>query len=185
MEKKMQIDPTWLGEIEKASGIKVSACYQCGKCTSGCPLTFAMDINPDRIIRMVQMGERGRVLSCSTIWVCSSCKTCSTRCPNEVDVAGIMDCLKETAIKEGIEIPEKKSFLFHKAFLNEIRKRGRVYEAGLMKNYMTESGELKRRMDDKTIYEDLALGWAMFRKGRMPLLPRGIKGKREIKDILK
>lgn len=181
----MQIDPTWLGEIEKTSGIKVSACYQCKKCTSGCPLAFAMDIYPDQVIRMVQMGQRERVLSCSTIWVCSGCKTCTTRCPNGVDVAGVMDCLKERAIKEGIEIPENKTLIFHKAFLNEIRKRGRIYEAGLMKNYMSESGELKRRLDDKSIYEDLALGWAMFKKGRMPLLPKGIKGRKEIKVILK
>jgi heterodisulfide reductase subunit C len=185
MEKAMRIEPTWLATVESESGIKVSACYQCKKCTVGCPLTFAMDIYPDQVIRLVQMGQRERVLTCNTVWVCSGCETCTTRCPNAVDVAGVMDYLKETAIRSGIEIPQPKTYIFHRAFLNEIRKRGRVFEAGFMGTYMWESGELKAKLEDKSILEELSLGWAMFRKGRMRLFPKGIKNKRDIREILK
>ena len=185
MENAMRIEPTWLATVESESGVKVSACYQCKKCTVGCPLTFAMDIYPDQVIRLVQMGQRERVLACNTIWVCSGCETCTTRCPNAVDVAGIMDYLKETAIRSGMEIPQPKTYVFHRAFLNEIRRRGRVFEAGLVGTYLRESGELKAKLEDKTLGEELALGWAMFKKGRMRLFPKGIKGKTEIREILK
>ncbi len=185
METAMRVDPTWLENVENESGIKVSACYQCKKCTVGCPLTSAMDIRPDHVIRLVQMGQRQRVLSCSTIWICSGCETCTTRCPNEVDVAGVMDYLKESAIRAGVDIPQPKTRAFHRAFLDEIRKRGRIFEAGLVGKYMLESGDLKKRLDDKTVFEELSLGWAMYKKGRMRLLPKGIKGKTEIKEILK
>lgn len=185
MENAMHIDSTWLGEVERESGIQLSSCYQCKKCTSGCPLTFAMDIYPDQVIRLVQMGQRESVLFSSTIWVCSGCETCTTRCPNEVDVAGVMDYLKETAIRIGCEIPQPNTYIFHRVFLDEVRRRGRVFEAGLMKNYMLKSGELKRRLGDRSIFEDISLGWAMFKKGRMLLRPKGINAMGEIREILK
>lgn len=181
----MHIEPNWLKEVESESGIGISSCFQCRKCTAGCPLTFAMDIYPDQVIRLVQLGQRNRVLCCSTIWTCSGCETCTTRCPNGVDVAGVMDFLKEKSVKSGMEIPQIKTLIFHRAFLNEIRKRGRVFEPGLMKNYMQDSGELKKKWEERTIGEDLALAWLMFKKGRMPLLPKGIRSKREIREILK
>lgn len=181
----MRIEPNWLKEVESESGIGVSSCFQCKKCTAGCPLTFAMDIYPDQVIRLVQLGQRDRVLCCSTIWTCSGCETCTTRCPNGVDVAGVMDFLKEKSVKSGMEIPQIKTLIFHRAFLNEIRKRGRVFELGLMKNYMQDSGELKKKWEEHTIGEDLALAWLMFKKGRMPLWPKGIRSKREIREILK
>ncbi|PQP34106.1 heterodisulfide reductase, partial [Desulfobacteraceae bacterium SEEP-SAG9] len=96
-ENQAQVLPnnTLLEEIEAETGIKVSACYQCKKCTNGCPVTFAMDIYPDRVIRFIQLGQEDRVLNCNTIWICSACETCTTRCPNEVDIAGAMDYMKE------------------------------------------------------------------------------------------
>jgi heterodisulfide reductase subunit C2 len=172
-------------EIEDDTGIKVSACYQCKKCTSGCPVTFAMDIYPDRVIRLVQLGQEEMVLNCDTIWICSACETCTTRCPNEVDIAGTMDCLKERAVKAGIKIPQPKTYAFHRAFLNDIRRRGRVFEGGLMMSYLLKSGEYKRKLFEFDIRQDIRLGWNMLKKGRMPLFPTGIKGKKEIKKILK
>jgi heterodisulfide reductase subunit C len=181
----LHIEPAWLGEVEKETGIGVSACYQCKKCTNGCPVTFAMDIYPDQVIRLVQMGQKDRVLSCSTIWVCSACETCTTRCPNGVDVAGVMDYLKETAVRRGADIPQSNTYTFHRTFLDEIRKLGRISEAGLIRNYMLKSGVLRKRLQDGSLIGDLLLGWSMFKKGRMNLLPKKIKARGEISKILK
>jgi heterodisulfide reductase subunit C len=144
-----------------------------------------MDIYPDQVIRLVLLGQKEQVLKCSTIWVCSACETCTTRCPNEVDIAGTMDALKEMAVKEGIDIPQPKTFAFHKAFLDDVRKRGRMFEGKLMQSYLLNSGELFRKVADGSIKEDIGLGWNMFRRGRLPLLPKGIKAKKEIKEILR
>src|SRR3990172_12582159 len=84
-----------------AARVPVDACYQCKKCSSGCPLTFAMDLLPDRVIRLAILGQEEMLLQSRTIWVCSSCETCTTRCPNGIDIAGVMDWLKEEALRRG------------------------------------------------------------------------------------
>ena len=170
--------------VQNSTGIKVSSCYQCKKCTNGCPVTFAMDIYPDQIIRLIQMGQYQKVLNCNTIWICAACETCTTRCPNEVDIAGTMDYLKEKAIDAGISVPQPLTYIFHRSFLDDIKKRGRVFEGGMMQSYMLRSGELVRKLKTGEITEEIRLGYNMLRKGRMPLIPRGIKGKAEIKKIL-
>lgn len=160
-------------------------CYQCRRCTNGCPLTFAMDIYPDRVIRLLNLGLLDRILHCTTIWICSSCKTCTTRCPNQVDIAGVMDYLKEKAIEKGITPPEKATLVFHESFLKEIEKRGRVFEAGLMQRYMLMSRELPKKLRDGSIKEDVKMGINLLLKGRMPLLPESIKGRGEVKEIIR
>jgi heterodisulfide reductase subunit C len=181
----VKIDPDFSKLVQTEASLKVDACFQCRKCTNGCPVTFVMDIYPDQVIRLVLLGQKERVLGCSTIWVCSACETCTTRCPNEVDIAGTMDALKEMAIKEGVQIPESKTYAFHKAFLHDVRKRGRMFEGKMMQSYLLNSGELFRKVANGSIKEEMSLGWNMLKKGRLPLLPKGIKGKKEIKEILK
>ncbi|MDD3580134.1 MAG: 4Fe-4S dicluster domain-containing protein [Desulfobacca sp.] len=174
----------FMAQVEQDSGIAVSACYQCKKCTNGCPVTFAMDLYPDQVIRLVQIGQQKAVLNCSTIWVCSACETCTTRCPNEVDVAGIMDYLKEQAIKSGIDIPQPRTYAFHRVFLEDIGRRGRVFEGGLLPRYMFQSGEIWRKLKDRELKDDLELAYHLFRKGRLALTPQGIRARAAIKKIL-
>jgi heterodisulfide reductase subunit C len=184
-QSPLRVDPGFSSLVQASASLKVNACFQCRKCTNGCPVTFAMDIYPDEVIRLVLLGQKERVLKCSTIWVCSACETCTTRCPNEVDIAGTMDALKEMAVKEGIEIPQPKTYAFHKAFLDDVKKRGRMFEGKLMQSYLIHSGELFRKLLDGSIKDEVSLGLSMFKKGRLPLLPKGIKEKKEIKKILK
>lgn len=188
MQPQRQLSPEvrFMEQVEEDGGIRVSTCYQCKKCTNGCPVTFAMDIYPDQVIRLVQMGQRQTVLTCSTIWVCSACETCTTRCPNEVDIAGIMDYLKAQALKSGIVLPQRRTYVFHKVFLDDIRRRGRVFEGGLLPRYMLKSGEAWRKLRELDFKDDLELAYGMLRRGRMALYPQGIsmKGRAEIQGLL-
>lgn len=68
-------------EVEKASGQKMAECYQCGKCSAGCPMVGYMDLPPSQVMRLIQLGRRDTVLGSRTIWLCASCETCTTRCP--------------------------------------------------------------------------------------------------------
>lgn len=178
------LDPAFPKEVQGLAKLNFTACYQCKKCTNGCPVTFAMDLYPDQVIRLVILGQREKVLNCDTIWICASCATCTTRCPNEVDIAATMDTLKEMAIKEGVKIPQPRTYAFHKAFLDDIKRRGRVFEGRMMFDYMLKSGELWRKLKNLSIWEDVSLGRNMRKKGRMPVFPKGIKAKKEIKEIL-
>ena len=80
----------------------VFLCYQCVKCTSGCPLAEYMDLNPNQVLRAVQLGDES-VLESNTIWICAACQTCTTRCPQGIDIAAIMDELRIESKKRGIE----------------------------------------------------------------------------------
>jgi heterodisulfide reductase subunit C len=88
-------------EIKAISGEDVRACYQCGKCTAGCPLASAMDLMPNQILRLLQLGEHEQVLKSRTIWQCASCLTCAARCPKDVDPARVMDALRTILMRQG------------------------------------------------------------------------------------
>ena len=180
------LDPDYrlLEQIEAEGPFQAGACFQCRKCTNGCPVTFAMDLYPDEVIRMVILGQREAVLNCQTIWVCAACETCTTRCPNEVKIAELMDCLKEMAVQEGVPSSQPRILALHETFLNNLKKRGRLYETTLLPTYLLKSGQLLDRWNSGTWRYDLNLGRQMLSKGRLPLMPNSIKGKREVRKIL-
>ena len=178
-------DHTWLVEVEKSSGVKVSACYQCKKCSSGCPVTFAMDYLPNQIIHMIQMGLKDEVLKSATIWVCASCETCTTRCPNDIDIAKIMDTLRMMSLTSGLKIGEKKVPIFHDAFLSSIKSKGRVYELGMIGQYTLKSGDVTLKLKSGSLMDEAKLGWQMFKKGKLKLFPQKIKRRGEIKKLFK
>ena len=177
--KAVRPDPAFRKQVEEALGEKISSCFHCSKCSGGCPVSFAMDIYPNRVVRMVQMGLKDEVLGSSTIWLCASCETCTTRCPNEVDIAGLMDVLRETAIREGVTPAEKKIPIFHSAFLSSVKKRGRVYEVGMLANYKLKVGETGGML------KDAEQGWEMFKRGKLKLVPVGVRQKKQIREIFR
>jgi len=167
-------DPKFLEETKKRSGEELSLCYQCLKCTAGCPTAPYMDIRPNNIIRMIQMGMKGEVLESSAIWLCVSCETCGTRCPNRIDIGVLMDTLREMAIEEKVPAKEKNIHLLHEAFVQSIKRGGRVHEATMLIDYKLRS---------KDFLTDLIPGMRLFMKGKIPLFPSLIKGRQEIKRI--
>ncbi len=174
----------FLEQIETAGPFQAGACYQCRKCTNGCPVTFAMDLLPDEVIRLVLLGQRETLLGCDTIWVCAACETCTTRCPNDVKIAELMDCLKEMAVQAGVPAPQPQILALHAAFLKNVKRWGRVFETTFLPEYFLRSGELLRKWQTGTLPTDLKLSWQMTRKKRFPILPKTIKGKKEVRQIL-
>ncbi|MGZ3605566.1 MAG: 4Fe-4S dicluster domain-containing protein, partial [Thermodesulfobacteriota bacterium] len=129
MDRNVQVnqkDNPFLSEVIQASGEKIQACFQCQKCSAGCPIAYAMDILPNQMLRRIQYGHREKVLSSKTIWICASCYTCSVRCPNDIDIARVMDALRSLSIRSGAEPGEKDIPLFHSVFLDSIKSKGRI-----------------------------------------------------------
>ncbi len=177
-------DFDFIQAVEDKGPFQTAACFQCRKCTNGCPVTFAMDLYPDEVVRMVLLGQRQKVLGCQTIWVCAACETCTTRCPNEVQIAELMDCLKEMALKANITCPEPQILTLHKAFLKNVQKRGRVFEATFLPGYLLRSGELIRKWQDGTWGDQAKVAWGMLSKGRIPLWPPKIKETKIIRQMI-
>ena len=92
----------FVAKVEKISGQKLLACYQCGKCSAGCPMAAYMDILPNQIVRMAQLGMEKQLLASRSIWTCVSCLTCNSRCPKDIKIAEVIESLRETALRNGL-----------------------------------------------------------------------------------
>jgi heterodisulfide reductase subunit C len=166
---------TFLEEVNKRiDGVPIQRCYHCRKCTAGCPMTSAMDFNINRIIKMIQLGMRDQVLNSSTIWLCVSCETCITRCPNEVDIARLMDVLRQMAIESDVGAKEKNILKFHEAFLSNIKIGGRINEPLMMVQYKLKSGDL---------FSDMAMGLSMLKRGKLAFLSPRTKDMQSVRRI--
>lgn len=93
----------FIKEVENLSGQNIHSCYICGKCSAGCPILFMMDIQPHKIIRLIQLGQEAEVLNSKTIWLCSSCFTCASRCPRGINLTSIMEALRLLVLRKGID----------------------------------------------------------------------------------
>lgn len=122
------IDNGFVLEIIKLSGTMLTRCFSCMTCSSGCQFQHIMDIKPHAIIRMVQTGMREEVLEASGPWICVGCDTCSTNCPNAIDIPAVMDAIRQTAIKEKRKSPEPDILNFHNAVLHSIQRYGRTHK---------------------------------------------------------
>jgi len=148
--------------LSSATGENVSLCYQCKKCSSGCPVAEFMDYTPNQIIHAARLGLKDLVLNSQTIWLCAACETCTTRCPQEIDIVKVMDGLRSMAVRSKVKpkIPEVSAF--YRTALFNIRFFGRMYEVGLI-------GMLK--LFTRQFTKDMGLGLKMFKKGKLKLLP--------------
>lgn len=101
-----KINNSIIKKIEEISGQNVLSCYQCGKCSAGCPMITLMDLLPNQIIRLVQLGQIDDVIDSKTIWLCASCFTCTARCPKGVDLAKVMEALRLLLLRKSTNYVE-------------------------------------------------------------------------------
>jgi heterodisulfide reductase subunit C len=167
------IDKDFVKAVEDESGQYLSHCYQCGNCTAGCPLAFAFDIPVHQIMRLLQLGQKDKVLSSHAIWLCATCETCTTRCPRDIDVAHVMDTLRVMARREGT-ISEAGIRRFYDIFLDSIKHYGRLYEVGTLLRYNLRSGKF---------FTDAELGPKLLTKGKLHFMPEKIRGAGAVRQI--
>jgi heterodisulfide reductase subunit C len=164
----MRIDRSFIDEVSRKSGQSFGGCFHCMCCSGGCPVSHGMDYLPNQIVRMMQLGMKKEVLESRAIWLCVGCYTCLTECPNRIHIPHMMDTLREMALEEGVKIGEPDIWDFHREFLKQVKKRGRIYELEFMARYKMATGDL---------FQDVWTGMKMFRLGRLELLPTSIRKK--------
>lgn len=166
--------------IEKHVGVPARKCYQCGKCSAGCPVAVEMDFPPSIVMRLLQTETQAndeKILRSHSIWLCLTCEMCLCRCPMEIDIPSIMDFLRQKSLREKKMNPKaKKIVAFHKSFLNSIKYTGRLFELGLTLDY-------KRR--SLSLMQDIPLAPRMISRGKLHLIPEIIKGRPQIARIFK
>lgn len=171
----LSVHPGFSEKIKSASGQPIDLCYHCQKCAAGClPMAGFQERTPNQLIRMISLGLKDQVLKNPAIWLCTGCETCGARCPNGISIAEVMDAVREMAQVENMMAPGDKTPTFHRMFLNDLKSRGRISESFLMAKYKLRTGQL---------FSDLDLGLKLFLKRKLPLLPKGIKGKQNVHKI--
>jgi heterodisulfide reductase subunit C len=132
-----------------------------------------MDITPRLIMRGIQLGLKDELLDSSAIWLCVSCQTCSLRCPREIDIAKVIESLRQFSIAEGRAPAQRDIAVSYSAFLQQVRLFGRVYEAGYGLMYNLRS---------RHIFNNMLRMPSLFSRGKLKLKPQ-IKGASEVKRI--
>ncbi len=167
-------------DIKDATGESVLNCYQCGKCSAGCPLATEMDYPPSQLLRMMQLRlpeVDKQVLGSYTIWLCVSCEACIARCPQTVDFPVIADYLRSESLRLNIINPKAKDIVsFHKSFLDSIKYTGRLYEIGLILEFKARTMHL---------LQDLLIAPRMFFAGKLSVFPHLIKNRKSFSLIFK
>jgi len=159
-----------LGEARSSAVL----CYQCGKCSAGCPMAAEMALAPHDLMRLVARERALEACAADSLWLCLTCETCSARCPTGADPAAVIDTLREVAVREGIADLPRAIAAFHRSFLDQVRGTGRLYEAGFILQYKLRSGAL---------FQDAANASGMLRRGKLHPLPERIGGVGEVRAI--
>ncbi len=187
---KVEAAPSLAQEVAERSGQNLLACYQCRRCAAGCPVGVESVVTPDRLIRMILLGDTKGALENMLVWKCVACYTCGTRCPNNIQTARITEVLKQMGKKAHLEPLLPKVAAFHGAFVKAAGQAGRFNELVGMGMYEMQAalGEFKRG-GLKAAIEEVAsqakLGKAMMQKKRMHLKYESVKNKGEIKALFR
>ncbi len=194
------VNSDFVHEVMKRSGQNILSCYQCGKCSAGCPMRYQMDLQPNQIMRLVQLGMMDAAFNSNSIWMCISCETCTTRCPREMEPARVMDTLRSMSyaresarqLSPGQWFRELGSRLgqallgafnmevkdnvrtFNSVFLENVRRQGRSFEMSLIGGSNTSTGYLVRNILKAPI---------MLLKGKMEFIPERVARMKKIEKI--
>ena len=170
------LDLKFSKEIKRLAGTDFHTCLQCRSCSGGCPFSDYMDYMPNGVMRLVQLGLKTEALSCNTIWICVGCHTCSIQCPVAIDIAAVMDALRETALAEHADVPEPDILNFHREVLNSIERYGRTHKLEIMLRYKLKTFDL---------LSDLNVGVRMLAKRKLDLTPSRVVGVGDVKRLFR
>ena len=166
----------FLKEVEQRSGVQVSACYQCHKCSTGCPVGDHMDWMSSQVMRLIHLGAEDVVLGSQAIWLCASCRACSTRCPMDIDIAHVMDTLRILAVERRARLATRRDTKFGRSFLGSVRRHGRAFELELLMAYKLRTFDL---------FGDIDKAPKMLARRKLKLLPNRSPSVREVRRVFR
>jgi heterodisulfide reductase subunit C len=174
--KKGNAGERLMDAVSKMSGVDLSVCYQCRKCSCGCTVSTQVQSPPSEIIRRLQLGAGPELLGSDLVFTCVSCETCYARCPMGIDMVAVMDALRTLAIERKAAVPAGNVPLFNKAFLKTVEIFGRTYDLGLMAMYKIGTSSYTRDSDKLPV---------IFKKKKIAFLPSWSSRRNKIQQIFK
>ncbi len=191
IEYKAEVSTPLLQEVMERSGQNLNACYQCRRCAAGCPVGDVTGVTPDRLIRMIVLGDKEGAMNNKLVWQCVACYTCGTRCPNNIHTARITETLKQMVKEAHLKTLSPKIANFHSSFMSSTSHFGRMNELEFMgmyefrnaKDELRGGGGLKAVIDE--LKNQAQLGKSMMKLKRMHFGMEKIKGRSEVKRLFK
>lgn len=173
---KEKSEKSMLEKVKNDSGVNISLCLQCRRCSNGCPAAEFTGASPSEIIRKLQIGADKEILDDEFIWVCASCETCFARCPMKINMASVVDTLRMISEKEKAKTPSGNMPLINKLLLGTMKTFGRTYDLGAMVLYKAGSF---------SYFRDAGKFPMILKKGKIALLPNSGGDKKAVKQIFK
>jgi quinone-modifying oxidoreductase subunit QmoC len=175
---EVERDPQFAGWVAGViGGERIRNCIQCGLCSASCPLSPYMDFTPRRLIHMAREGFKRDVLGSFTIWLCTSCYSCTVECPRRIRVTDVMYALKRRAIEDGVYPGHFPIPALASEFRSMIRRRGRVSETWLIVRVFLKTAILRLLGMSK-------LGTKLFLRGRVEVIPESIRDRKQLQSLL-
>ncbi len=159
------------------SGVDLKDCYQCGKCSAGCPIASEADMTPRQIIRNLQLGLVDPVLKAKMPWYCVECGVCLVRCPQQVDLPALNEAICRLAMrKRSVSVREGERFM--NIFLDNVQRKGVSDEAMLAGRFNMETGHFM---------QDVLSAPKMMKRGLLSFTEKGhvVEGADEVKRIVR
>ncbi len=153
----------------------INYCCQCGKCSSGCPAVESFEYKPHQIISLIQSGQMDKIVNSKTIWLCLECDICTTRCPEHISIAAIMNHLRVATWQERTR-KDKNIAKFYKLFNKVVQIFGRSYEPGLIMGLNVGTGR---------IFNDADIALDILKKRKISMLPEFVKGRKKMGKTIK
>ncbi len=158
-------------------GEKIKRCIQCGTCSGSCPVSYSMDIQPREIVALFRAGDIESILKSRTIWICSSCYACTVRCPSGIKVTDLLYALKRMAIDSKKYSKKFPVYALSNSFASIVNRYGINHEPELILQYFLKTNPLK-------MLSMLPNAFKLWTKGRIKLLPRRIKERKNFSKII-
>lgn len=174
-----ELSSSFMDEVAAQVGnLDPAYCFQCGVCSGSCPTSDRMEYGPRRIMHMIRLGLADQVLRSRDIWLCVSCFSCSSRCPQRVQICELMSVLRNLSIAKGVARDEEA--IFSQTFVNVLQRHGRMYEMEVLLRYYASRPGLGGLVG---LLKQASLGMGMFRKGKISLRPERIENTEELKQL--
>jgi heterodisulfide reductase subunit C2 len=174
--KKEKTDKRIIHKVRELTGVDLSNCFQCKKCSSGCPVAEFVESPPSQIMRRLHLGAGDELLESDLVWTCASCSTCSARCPMGIDVAAVMDSLRKLALEKEAAGSKGTVPKFNRAFLYSVMIFGRAYDMGMVALYKFLTLSFMKDTDKFPL---------MLKKRKIALLPSFAADRKTVKRIFK
>ena len=154
-------------QIEAISGHSTSLCFQCSKCSAGCPMAGQMDLKTAQVMHSIRLNREDVVLNCRAIWLCVGCETCSARCPQQVEPADVMNAARILALRNGIKPSIREVGIYYNAFVTSMWLNGKIHDISVVAATALLTG---------SIISEIPLALRLLVRGRVKLPPIPFSG---------